>query len=351
MVLNIEPICDIVILNFNGKDFLARCLYSIEKMEYPNYNVIVVDNASSDGSADFVRLHFPCAKLVINHENLGFGGGMNSALDHVKSDYVLFLNNDTEVDPLCLRRMVQMAESDTSIGIVTCKLLDLDARNVIDAVGGFIIDIYGFPYAIGHGEIDRHQYDHVRNVFAFGILLIRTPLLKRIGGFDDAYFTYVEDIDLCWRAQLAGYAIRANPSAVIYHKSGGGTIPKGKKTTNINFRRRVRYLTERNTFRTLLKNYSSPTLVRILPRYLGLLFSEIIMFLVLKRLELALSDIKAILWNIRNFKEVYRLRTQVQSIRVVDDIDIQKRMIRTSLKIAFFEKELTFFSSQMHGGQ
>jgi GT2 family glycosyltransferase len=218
---NREPACNIVILNYNGKDFLARCLRSIENLDYNNYDVIVVDNASSDGSADLVGLNFPRVKLVTNSKNLGFGGGMNAALKHAKGDYILFLNNDTEVDPSCLKEMVTTAESDPSIGIVTCKLLDLDRRNIIDAVGGFMIDRYGFPFAIGHGEIDRHQYDRVRDIFAFGILLIRTKALVRIGDFDEAYFTYGEDIDLCWRAQLAGYKIIANPSAIIYHKSGG----------------------------------------------------------------------------------------------------------------------------------
>jgi GT2 family glycosyltransferase len=243
--------------------------------------------------------------------------------------------------------MVKTALSDSSIGIVTCKLLDLDNKNVIDAVGGFMIDIFGFPFAIGHGEIDNHQYDRVRDVFAFGILLVKTSMLKKTGGFDEAYFTYVEDIDFCWRAQLAGYKVIANPSSIIYHKSGGGTISKGKQATNLSFRSRVRYLTERNTFRTLLKNYSYITLAKVLPRYFGLLFGELAMFLVMRKIKLFLSDVKAILWNVRYFKDTYRLRVRVQSIRVVDDSVIQRRMMRGSRKIALLEKELHFFYSQV----
>ena len=162
-------------------------------------------------------------------------------------------------------------------------------------------------------------------------MLVRRKVFEEIGGFDSRYFLLGEDIDLSWRAQLAGYRVIVNPLAVIYHKSMG-TI--GRR----NYRERceLRFLSERNTLRTLLKNYSYPTLFEVLPRYFAILLFEIALFLILGKARLALADIKAVIWNVTNSRETWYLHVKIQQIRATKDGSIQKRMIPRSLKICNF---------------
>ncbi|GFP19357.1 rhamnosyltransferase [Candidatus Hakubella thermalkaliphila] len=331
--------CDLIFVNYNGKEFLERCLSSLLNMEYDKdfFNVILVDNGSIDGSVDFVKEYFPWVKLIANKENLGFAGGMNAGLKHATGKYVLIMNLDTEVHPSFLKEMVETADSDPTIGIVTCKVLHLDEKNIIDTVGGANVDIYGFPSLIGGGEVDHGQYDYVTEVFASGHYLARREVLEKIGGFDAKLFLSTDDIDIGWRAQLLGYRVVVNPFAIIYHKISG-LLLKDKKQTDINVRSRIRYLAERSTLRMLLKNYSSYTLLKILPRYFMLLFLEFSLFLSMGKFKLALSDVKAVLWNIKNLLDTYRLHKQIQRMRVVDDHTIQRKMIKKSLKISNFRR-------------
>lgn len=253
-------------------------------------------------------------------------------MKYAKGDYIIFLNNDTEVDPKWLGKMVETARSDSSIGIVGCKMLYMDRKNVIDAVG-FLCDIYGFPYARGLGEVDRHQYDYVASVFSAvgAAMLVKREVLEKIGVFDSKYFMLIDELDLCWRAHLAGFRVVVNPFAVVYHKSKATFKKSHIKRSNI------RFLSERNTLRTIIKNYGKLTLVKTLPRYFALLFTEFLLFILVRK-DLALADIKAVLWNIQNFKETWRLHENIQQIRVVDDNAIRRKMIQKSVKILLFKK-------------
>jgi len=329
---DISSLCSVVVLNYNGKEFLTRCLLSLKNLNYKDYNVIVVDNASSDGSVDFVREHFPWVHIIENKENLGFAEGNNVAIKHAKGDYILFLNNDTEVDSDWLENMVKTARSDSSIGIVGCKMLYMEQKNVIDAVG-FLYDEYGFPYARGIGETDHHQYDYVADVFSAvgAAMLVKREVLEKIGVFDSKYFMLSDELDLCWRAQLAGYRVVVNPFAVMYHKSRG-TFKK-----SCVMRSWIRFLNERNILRTLIKNYSGLTLLKILPRYFALLFTEFLLFVLIRK-DLALADIKAVLWNFKNFRETWYLHKKIQQMRVIDDKAIRRKMIQKSIKILLFRR-------------
>jgi len=329
-----SPVVSIVIVNYNGKVYLENCLSSIAKSTFKSYEIILVDNASKDGSVDFVKKYSPWVKVIQNEENLGFAEGNNIGAKHANGDYILFLNNDTEVTSRWLEQMVEVAGTDSSIGICGSKVLLLDRKNIIDVIGGFLCDIYGSGlYALGHLTVDHHQYDSIRDIFSVvgACLLIRRKVFEEIGGFDSRYFILGEDIDLSWRAQLAGYRVIVNPLAVIYHKSMGTIGPR-----NYRERCKLRFLSERNTVRTLLKNYSYLTLFEVLPRYFAILLFEIALFLILGRARLALADIKAVIWNITNLRETWYLHGKIQQIRVTKDDDIQKRMIPQSLKICNF---------------
>ena len=329
------PIVSIIVLNYNGKKYLANCLGSITNSTFNNYEVILVDNASKDGSADFVRRRFPSIKVIQTEKNLGFPEGNNIGARYATGTYLIFLNNDTEVTPNWLEQMVKSIEANPSAGVCGSKVLLLDKKNVIDVIGGFMCDIFGYGLnALGHLEKDNNQYDGEKEVFSIvgASLLIKRKVFEEIGGFDSSYFLLGEDIDLSWRAQLAGYKVIVDPLAIVYHKSMG-TI---KNKQNQKERAELRFLSERNTLRSLLKNYDQLTLFKVLPCYFMLLVFEIGFFLAAKKAHLAFADIRSVAWNIRSFRETWLLHEAVQLFRVVDDDTIQKRMISQSLKVRNF---------------
>lgn len=330
----IYPLVSIIVLNFNGKDHLKTCFESLKRQTYLNYECIMVDNASVDGSIEYVKKNFPWVKVIQNKENLGYAGGNNVGVKQVNGDYIVILNNDAEVDAHCLEEMVRVVQSDSLIGICGCKMLDSNRKTSISSVGSSC-DIYGFPYPIGAGEMDNNQYRLVTDVFliAGAGFIIKSGLWNKLGGFDSKYFVYMEECDLCWRAQLVGYRVVVNPSATLYHPAIGATTGKlayAKK----------RYFMERNTQRTLIKNYSLPTLFTILPRYFALILAETIFFLSIQRnFNLVSSNFKSTLWNIKNFKDTWHSHEIVQQSRTVDDRSIQSKMIHKSAKIrVMFER-------------
>ncbi|MBU0744181.1 MAG: glycosyltransferase family 2 protein [Gammaproteobacteria bacterium] len=330
-----ETLCSVIITNYNGKILLDECLSSLEKQTYGNYEVIIVDNASTDGSVDFVKEKFPWVKIVESHINYGFAEGNNIGVEYANGDYIIFLNNDTEVEPHWLENMVNAAKSDPSIGIVGCKVLNAYQKDIIDVIS-FKQDIYGFPKGIGRGERDFGQYNKIMECFVIGAsLLIKREVIEKGGCFDPKYFIIGEDLDLCWRTRLMGYKILVTPFTYIYHKSSS-TISRLEQY-------RVRYYSKKNALRTLLKNYSGLTLLNILPKYFILLFMEMLFLIfttksLTAKVHLASADIKAIIWNLKNFKDTWHRHKEIQQLRIIDDATIQKEMFKRSLKIELFRK-------------
>lgn len=325
-----EPFCSVLVLNYNGKQHLQGCLSSLEKQTYKNFETVLVDNASHDDSIDFVRQNFPHVKIVKNNKNLGSPGGFNSGAKFAQGEYMLFLANDTEAEPNLVEEMMKTITMDPSIAVCSAKMLRFYERDIIDYAGGKI-DIYGFPYFIGHDEEDIGQYDTVEDTFTtLTCLLVKRQVFEEIGGLDDKFFINTDDLDLCWRVRLAGYRIVINPQAKLYHKAGA-TLGKWKRS-------RQRYFSERNTMRMLLKNYSTFTLIKVLPRYFVLLMAEMLFYLALRKGSMALAIVKVVLWNIRHIKGTLSLRRKIQKKRVVPDSIIQKEMIKKSLKIELFKR-------------
>jgi hypothetical protein len=334
-----KPLCSVIIINYNGKDLLARFLPSIANLDYEDFEVIIVDNASTDSSVQFLRENYPYFKVVESPRNFGTAEGSNLGLPYAKGEYILWLSNDMELEPILLRLMIETAESSPEIGICTCKMRRITAQgeklNIIDSVGGDI-DVFGFPSARGINEPDKGQLDKVSEVFfSFGgAMLIKREVINEIGAYDPTFFTLADDIDLCWRAHLAGYKVVAQPKAVLYHRVSatlGTVFGRGRK----------RYISEKNTFRTLMKNYSSSTLAKLLPQYLGLLMAEITLFLMLRKNRLVTAYFQAILWNLCNFRDTWKQHAAIQQLRVISDKEIQKMMHKKSFKIKILKEFLT----------
>lgn len=238
------PKIAVVILNWNGKHFLQRFLPSVLNTTYPNVELVVADNGSNDGSAAFLQANHPGIRVLRFENNLGFAKGYNESLKQVDAEYYVLLNSDVEITPGWLEPMARLLESDNSIAACQPKLLSFNHRHLFEYAGGAggWLDSYGYPFAKGRVfdvcEEDHGQYDQSEPVFwATGAaLFIRSRVFHEVKGFDEYFFAHQEEIDLCWRIQLAGYKIYSCPDSVVYHV-GGGTLPKGNsRKTYLNFR-------------------------------------------------------------------------------------------------------------------
>ncbi len=233
----------VVILNYNGEEMLGRFLPSVVGNS-PGADIVVADNASTDGSVAFVKENFPSVKIVLLDRNYGFAGGYNRALEKVAADYVLLLNSDVEVTPGWLEPLVALLDADSSIVACQPKILDFKRKTHFEyagAAGGFI-DRYGYPYCRGRlfdtVEEDKGQYDVPCDIFwATGAaLLVRAAAYRAAGGLDECFFAHMEEIDLCWRLRSRGYRIVCEPRSVVYHV-GGATLSAGNpQKTYLNFR-------------------------------------------------------------------------------------------------------------------
>lgn len=325
-----NPFCSVIVLNYNGKIHLKDCLASLAKQSYQNYETILVDNASQDDSIDFVKKNFPFVKIIENDQNSGTAGGFNFGAKFARHEYMLFLANDVEVEPNLLEEMMRTIRLEPSIAICGAKEFKFNERNTISCFG-LMLDIYGFPYVIGHNKKDNGQYDTIKDAIPTGTcLLIKRHVFEEIGGFDNEYFSLSDEVDLCWRAKLAGYRILVTPYTKLYHKVSA-TLGKSKRS-------RLRYMSERNIMRMLLKNYSALTLIKVLPRHFTLLLTEMLFYLAIGKGNMALAIVRAVLWNGRHFNGTLHLRRKIQKIRVVGDNTIQKEMIRKSIKVDIFRK-------------
>lgn len=259
-----HPKVAVVILNWNGRKYLKHFLPSVTASTYPNMELIVADNGSTDDSIEFLKNEFPTVRIIELPRNYGFARGYNEALKLVNADFYMLLNSDVEVVSGWLEPMVQLMQTDNKIAACQPKILSYQNRKLFDysgAAGGWI-DSYGYPFGRGRifdiCEEDHGQYDKPEPVFwaSGAALLIRPAVFKSAGGFDEFFFAHQEEIDLCWRIQLAGYSVWACPSSVVFHV-GGGTLPKGNS--------RKTYLNFRNNHIMLAKNLPWQKLLWIIP--------------------------------------------------------------------------------------
>jgi GT2 family glycosyltransferase len=215
----------VIIPNWNGRDLIQKCLQALARQTQP-HRVIVVDNGSVDGSDMLVEQEFPQVELKRFPDNAGFAGGVNRGIRpalKAGADYIALLNNDAVPEPDWLKRLVQAVEADPRAGIVTSKITAQGGR-ALDSTGDFY-SIWGLPFPRGRGEADAGQYDgsDLRDVFAAsgGASLYRAQMLREIGLFDERFFAYYEDVDLSFRARLAGWKVLYEPRAVVCHAISG----------------------------------------------------------------------------------------------------------------------------------
>ncbi len=248
------PTVAIVILNYNGRNFLEKFLPSVVATTYANKSIIVADNGSTDDSVSYLKRNFAGVEIILLDSNYGFAGGYNHALKKVNADYYILLNSDVEVTPGWVEDLITLMESNSQIAACQPKILSYINKNEFEHAGacGGWIDTLGYAFARGRifdiCENDNGQYDTISKIFwATGAALcIRAERFHEMNGFEAYLFAHMEEIDLCWRLQRKGYEIYCCPSSVVYHL-GGGTLDKANS--------RKTYLNFRNNLIILLKNF------------------------------------------------------------------------------------------------
>ncbi len=254
-----SPLISVIVLNLNGQRYLARCLPSLFIQDYPTFEVIVVDNGSTaeDGSVEWLKAHYPQARLIENGRNLGFCLGNNIGVRQSRGEYVILLNNDTELEPGFLTAMVTTAASRADVGMVASQIL-LDHDPTLLDSAGIEVDGVGMSWNRHLGLPAKDEPLEPQEVFGPSAAagLYKRAMLDQVGLLDEDYFIYYEDVDLAWRGQRAGWRCLYAPAAKVRHIHSGTT---GRWST---FKT---YLLGRNKVWTMLKNYPTASLWRNLP--------------------------------------------------------------------------------------
>jgi GT2 family glycosyltransferase len=304
----------VAIPNYNGRELLEAMLPSLASQTYEDLAVVVVDDHSSDDSIAYLNEHWPEVRVVALPERHGVTAAMNACLAAASGSALVGLfNNDMELAPDCLARLVAELERHPDIGSVTPKMLDFNERDVLDGAGD-LLSWRGGGRRRGHGERDVGRYDAAEEVFGpcGGAALYRRSALERVGGFDESYFAYYEDIDWAFRAQLAGIRCRYVPSAVLYHR-GSATLGRGMTDSN-------GYLLWRNPVWLIAKCYPAPSLLRHAPSILrgqaGNFYSAL-------RARKPRVWVRAMRDALRGLPAALRRRRQVQRSRVIPVAELE----------------------------
>jgi len=328
-----NPLVSIIIVNWNSRENLKECLESLFKISYKNYEVIMVDNGSTDDSVKFVEKKFPKVIIVKSKVNLGFAGGNNLGFRESRGKYILLLNNDTIVPPNFLGKLVDFMKKRSDVGIVQPRILfhrpNTDLHHKINSVGSFFLST-GFLYHLDYGKKDYKKNTPYEILSAYGAcFLARKSLIDKIGLFDDNYFAYFEETDLSQRVWLSGSKVMVDPSSTIYHK--------GAKTSQKLPTAFIQYHSFKNRLQTYLKNLSFTNLFKIfIPHLLICEVSSILYFFVGKP-DYTLAIQKAIFWNLLNLEKILKKRHITQEFRRIEDDEfISKLTKKVKLRYYYF---------------
>jgi len=313
MINKKQPLVSILMLSMNGESNLKICLPSLRKENYKNKEVILVDNASSDQSITVARKLYPGIKIIANKKNNGFAGGNNQAFEKSKGKYLFLLNDDTKIPSNMFGPLVEYMEKNPLVGACQPRVLRMDDPLKLDSVGSYFTNT-GFLYHYGFGKKDTEKFKKEIKLFSAkgSALMLRAELIKKIGLFDDDYFAYFEETDLCWRIWLSGYFVVYVPESYILHK-GWGTIGK-MYFPFFNFH------SYKNRIASLIRNLEIQKLFYILPIHLALCIFAAVAYVFTGKFATGISIIKSINWNLVNMKKNIKKRKIVQNeIRKVPD--------------------------------
>lgn len=321
MRLTSNPLFSIIIVNMNGKRYLERCLASVLSNNYPHYEVIIVDNGSTDGSIPYIKTKFAQymhkIRIVALDKNYGPAKARNEGVKISRAEYLGFLDNDTRVDKNWIRAAKKCLSSNQKIGIVQCKLMLMRERRKIDYLGEYLGN-FGFLVSVAeHGELDKGQYRQQTRILAAKSagMFIKKKSFEKIGGFDEDYFIFVEETDLGWRGWLAGYEVVFCPDSVVYHHFSASKEIFNQEFNNF----LVRFHGTKNYILTLYKNLELKNLLLILPVHVFLWFCLAGYLTLSGDISPAVYILRAIAWNIINLRRNTLKRWAIQKTRQITD--------------------------------
>jgi GT2 family glycosyltransferase len=311
----------IIVVNYNGGEQVLDCLHSLEAVSSEGYEIIVVDNASCDGSPSFIKHIFPNVRLLHSVTNLGYGGGNNLGAHYAQGPYLVFLNPDILLQPGCLEALRRALDADPGAGMATARILLQDRPDTINTCGNDV-HMSGLTLCRGMGQ-PRQAFDTPSEVTAVSgaAFMIRRKLFYQLGGFDDRYFLYMEDTDLSLRAQLDGWRILYVPEALVYHNY------------KLCFGSHKIYYQERNRYFMLLKIYRFRTLLLLLPT---LVLAEVVTwgFVIGHDPKCIISKLKAYAAVLNNWSALIQARRSTQLRRKITD----RRLLEICAILLSFEQ-------------
>ncbi len=322
----------IIIVNYNGGEQIVECLRSLQNDPHSDYEIIVVDNHSTDGSPQTIADEFPEIGLICSDENPGFGGGNNLGAKYARGEFLAFLNPDTVVESGWLDELVKVLETYPDAGMATSQILLKQQPDRINTCGNDV-HISGLTLCRGMGK-PRGTYPKIEEVGAISgaAFALRRSLFEYLGGFDERFFMYMEDTDLSLRARLAGFSIVYVPSSIVYHDYA------------LNFGPKKTFYQERNRYLMLLKCLRWSTLIVLLP---ALVLAEVVTwgFVFLRERRRLSNKLRAYAWIVSHWGEVMRSRRQVQALRQIRDRDLIAKCVYW---LAYEQVDNGFFGRLSH---
>lgn len=322
----------VIISNKNALRWLEKCLNSLKNQTLKKFEVIFIDNASTDKSVEYVHNTFSWIKIIQNKRDLGPGVAMNIAGKKANGKYLFFMNTDSYIDPTTLEDLAYFLNQSKSNDLIELNMKNYEKSNMQDPPYKFGMDIFGYPmpskklfYADACG------------------MAVKKSLFDKLEGFDSKFYMYLDDLDFSWRARLVGIMPKLLENLYIYHHTGGTSIATSthyhkKKSYTSTLSRR--YHAQKNNIRALIKNYSFKMLLFVLPISIVLAIIEGWLYLFRGNLNGFIIIHKSLIWNILNIKDTLIERNKIQTIRTIEDSEI----------IAYCEKKIAkIHSFKTHG--
>lgn len=321
----------IVVLNWNGKDHLKICLDSLKKLSYKPIEVIVVDNNSHDGSPELVEKKYPWVILIQNKKNFGYAKANNIGIKKSSGEFVFILNNDTKVTKNFLEPLVSDMKLDKNIACVQPKLVYATKPATLNAVGSYLTSS-GFLYHYGYRKpANLGRYNKKLFIYSAkgAAMLLRKSALNRVGVFDEDFFIFFEETDLCHRLWLSGFKVLYEPSSLVYHYEA---VDTGRQMNDY----KRNFLSLRNRICSYIKNLETSNLIKILAFLLIIYSLSLIYSLVKLRFEFVFALIMSLLWNVYQLPNTLKKRYTIQlTIRKAKDSDLFK-VIRKEPPIRYY---------------
>lgn len=338
-----KPLVSVIVINWNGGKVFADCLATLKDLDWSQWELIVIDNGSTDGSEKLplkYELHCKRYVLIRNKENAGFAPANNQGWEKSRGEYILLLNNDTKVPKDFLSKMVERMERDKTIGVMQPKIKLMDKPQYLDNAGTFLTRT-GFLQHWGFMEKDRPEFNKERIIFSAkgACLLTRAEVIKSAGGlFDSDFVSYFEDSDFCHRVWLAGYKVIYWPGTYIYHKLGFTS----KRMSQIG----INYNSLKNSIAAYFKNFGAFSLFSIWLPHIFLIFGLGFYYLVKFRWDKSVMVFRALGWNLVHVAANIKKRRVIQKLRKVSDREIFEQVMHkvniVELFLHFLKVEANF---------